>query len=180
MIDSNVWNWLWERGIDLAGELPAEKFALFIPREVEIEVDAIPERAEKVPLIDYIRRSIEAGSIRTCSTFGFQLEGRGPQRRGGFGVGTFQSATERQFFALIRERFLIGQRECGSGLTANEGDAAVAAQSFVAVVLTHEARSKPGPLRIAADVGGKVLYLGDFEPSGQSLRNYVVAFESSP
>jgi hypothetical protein len=153
---------------------------LFIPREVEIEIRALPGTAAKAPLIEYIRRSTESCAIRTTSIAGFYVAGAGPQRYGGPGQGTFQSPTERQFYSLIRERFLLGKGERKSGLSANEGDAAVAANSFFAVVLTNERPSKPGPLRFAAERGGKVLYLAEFAASGRSLRDYVVAFEKAP
>jgi len=46
-LDNNVWDFLFRRGIDLASELPTEKFAIFITREVEIETLAIPADAPK-------------------------------------------------------------------------------------------------------------------------------------
>ena len=36
-LDNNVWNFLYDRSIDLAVELPRERFAIFITREVEID-----------------------------------------------------------------------------------------------------------------------------------------------
>jgi hypothetical protein len=62
-------------------------------------------------------------------------------------------------------------------LTANEGDAAVAVQAFFAVVLTNEHPDKHGPLRVASEHGGKVLYLSDFKKSTLSLTDYLAAFE---
>jgi hypothetical protein len=45
-LDNNVWDFLFERKIDLAAELPSDEFAIFITREVEIESMAIPPDTE--------------------------------------------------------------------------------------------------------------------------------------
>ena len=179
VLDNNAWNFLFDRHIDLAFEFPVEAFALFIPREVEIEKDAIPDDDSRRLLKEYIRHSIEACGIKTTYVFGYALPAGQLQRHGGFGQGPFQSPTEREFYALIAERFLIGKGERNSGLTANEADAAVAAQSFLSVVLTCEKPQKAGPLREAAQLGGKVLYLQGFDKSGRSLREYVTTFEGA-
>ena len=36
-LDNKVWNFLFQRNVDLAAELPLDRFAIFITREVEIE-----------------------------------------------------------------------------------------------------------------------------------------------
>ena len=184
-LDNNVWDFLFDRGIDLASELPSEDFAVFITREVEIEELAInPDDASKTALKDYIARTIVSRDIRTTSVFGFASDGPGPQRVGGFDQGTWQSQTEAEFYAAIGEQYLIGKSETHSLLTKNEGDAAVAAQSFFSMALTCERPNKSGPLRFAAEHGGKVLYLKSFEPSylngfdrsGLTLKAYITAF----
>jgi hypothetical protein len=58
----------------------------------------------------------------------------------------------------------------------NEADAAVAAKSFSSIVLTCEFPKKTGPLRFAAENGGKILYLVDFDPSQLTLKAYIEAF----
>ena len=63
-----------------------------------------------------------------------------------------------------------------SQLAKNEADAAVAAQSFFSIALTCEKPGKSGPLRFAAERGGKVLYLPDIDRSGLSLKEYIAAF----
>jgi hypothetical protein len=175
-LDNNVWNFLFDRSLDLASELPSDVFVISIPREVEIEKDAIPPKESKAPLIAYIARTIEDCAIETTSVFGFGREGPGPQRVGGWDKGTWQSRPESEFYAAIRERFLIGQPEMGSQLDRNEGDAAVAAKSLSSIVLTGESRKVNGPLRYAFDHGGAVLYLDRFDVSGQTLREYIVSF----
>jgi hypothetical protein len=87
----HVWNFLFDRKIDLAAELTPAEFALFITQEVEIEGMAIPDEASKAPLKDYIARTIAACSVRTTSVFGFATTSGGPQRLGGFdgSVATF-------------------------------------------------------------------------------------------
>jgi hypothetical protein len=175
-LDNNVWDFLLERGIALASELPAQEFAIFITREVEIETMAIPDNISKSALKDYIAHTIAGCDIRTTSVFGLASEGPGPQRVGGFGQGTWQSQTEREFYAAISERYLVGKAETKSQLSRNEGDAAVAARSFFSIALTCENPKKSGPLRFAAENGGKILYLEGFGRSGLTLKAYIETF----
>lgn len=175
-LDNNVWNFLFERGIDLALELPSEEFAIFITREVEIETLAIPAKASKAALKEYITQTIASCDIRTTSVLGFATPGPGPQRLGGFGQGTWQSRTEYEFYLAIKEQYLLGKGETKSQLTKNEGDAAVAAQSFFSIALTCECPNKSGPLRFAAKHGGRVLHLNGFDQSGLRLKAYIETF----
>jgi hypothetical protein len=175
-LDNNVWNFLFDRGLNLASELPSAELVISIPREVEIEAEAIPPKGSKVPLKEYIARTIAECDIKTLWVFGFSGKGSGPQRVGGFGQGTWQGKTESEFYSAIRQRFLVGQPEMGSQLARNEGDAAVAAKSFSSIVLTCESRKVNGPLRFAYENGGAILYLDTFDGSGQTLKEYVAAF----
>jgi hypothetical protein len=175
-LDNNVWDFLFQRKLDLASELPSDQFAIFIPREVEIETLAIPADDSKIALKEYIARTIVNCDIRTTSVFGFAREGPGPERFGGFGQGTWQSQTEREFYAAISDQYLIGRPEKNSQLTGNEGDAAVAAKSFFSIVLTCELPKTTGPLRFAAEHGGKILYLEGFDRSGLTLKAYIEDF----
>jgi hypothetical protein len=175
-LDNNVWNFLFDKKLDLVSELPLDHFAISITREVEIETLAIPAHPSKTALKDYIARTIDNCHIRTTSVFGFASDGPGPQRVGGFDQGTWQSQTEAEFYAAIRDQYLIGRPEKNSQLTDNEADAAVAAKSFFSVVLTCELPKTTGPLRFAAENGGKILYLKDFDQSGLTLRAYIEDF----
>ncbi len=175
-LDNNVWDFLFQRKVDLASELPSDQFAIFIPREVEIEMLAIPANDLKIALKEYIAQTIVSCDIRTTSVFGIATDGPGPQRKGGFGQGTFQSQTEREFYAAISKQYLLGKRETNSQLTKNEGDAAVAASSFFSIVLTCELPNTAGPLHYAAEHGGKILYLGGFDASKLTLRAYIEDF----
>lgn len=172
-LDNNVWNYLFDRGLDLAAELPSDRFALFITREVEIETEAIQSKDEKTALNHYIAQTIDKCHIITTSVFGFASEGLKKQRCGGFGQGTWQSETEQEFYAAIREQYLVGRPEKGSQLFDNEADAAVGAQSFSSIVLTCEKPSKTGPIRYAAENGGKVLYLRECDLNAGTLGSYV-------
>jgi hypothetical protein len=175
-LDNNVWDFLFLRELDLASELPLDQFAIFITREVEIETSAIPADPSKTALKDYIARTRLNCDIRTTSVFGFAAAGPGPQRLGGFGQGTWQSRTEGEFYSAIRDQYLIGKPEKNSQLMDNEADAAVAAKSFSSIVLTCELPKKTGPLRFAAENGGQILYLMDFDPSKLTLKGYIEAF----
>lgn len=65
-LDNNVWNFLYDRNIDLAVELPRERFAIFITREVEIETLAIPATT-KAALKQFIARTVFQVSDRKWS-----------------------------------------------------------------------------------------------------------------
>lgn len=173
-IDSNVWNLLFDLKLDLAVELPSDCFKLFIPREVEIELAAIPECTDKRALKDYIRTQIAAAQVQTQWVFGFAHDSDGPQRCGGFDIGTWQNETERKFYDLIRERYLLSKPATKSQLTRNEGDAALGANSFSSVVLTLDL--KPGPLTVAQVNGGKILDMRPFREAGIDLASYVTAY----
>ena len=174
-LDNNVWDFLFDRGIDLASELPSEDFAVFITREVEIEGSAMPDDPSKTALEGYIAQAISSCDIQTTSVFGFASPDPGPQRVGGFGHWTWQSRTESEFYAAIRARFLVGKRETESQLTQNEADAAVAAQSHFSIALICERPNKTGPLRFASEHGGMILYLEDFDTSGLTLKAFITA-----
>lgn len=173
-LDNNVWDLLFEKGIDLAIELPSPEFAIFIPREVEIESLAIPA-SSKADIKAFIVDTRARANIETTYVFGFAHEGPGPQRLGGFDVGTWQSETESEFYRAIAPRYLLGKSETKSQLTKNEGDAAVAAKSFFSIVLTCEQRQKSGPLRYAAENGGRIVYLREIDLSVGTLRDYIRA-----
>lgn len=152
-LDNNVWNFLCDNAVDLPLEFPLDRFALFIPREVEIEVQAISGKSD---LREYIDRSIERADVVTTATIGFDTE-EAPARVAPFGYGTFQSPLEAEVYEALRIYFRPKQK--GSGLYVNEGDAAVAAASLASVVLTMEKPGTPGPLRFVGERGGKIIHL---------------------
>lgn len=156
-IDSNVWNLFFDKYMRLADELPPSKFMLFIPREVEIETYAMSNRTDKDGLLKYIQGQIVESSIRTTAVFSFASTGTGPQRGGNFGSGTFQSESNRAFYAAVHNKALLSGKIMGSQLYKNEADAALGACAFSSVVLTCD--TKAGPLSLARELGGKVLYL---------------------
>jgi len=176
-LDNNVWDFLYTRKIDLAAELPPDEFAIFITREVEMESMAIPDTASKAMLKEYISQTIVRCRIKTTAVFGFATDGPGPQRVEGWDQGTWQSQTEREFYDTIRPLYLVGRGQTNSQLTKNEADAAVAAQSFFSVALTCD--KKPGPLRFAAEHGGKVLYLTDIDLSRRPLKAHISDFHNA-
>lgn len=184
-IDSRAWNYLFRKNIDLAVELPHQEFDILITREVEIEIESIPGIGkggiDKFPLKDYIEKCIEGNHVRTTSVFGFaSVEPDGSlskvQVYGGFDVGTFKSAEDREWYAsdAVKQHFPSGKKKKNSGLGGNQADASLAVRSNGSIVLTDEKKGKPGLLRMAAENGGRVVFLSDeFEPSGLSLGDYV-------
>lgn len=184
-IDSCAWNYLFDNCINLAVELPCKEFTIIQERHVEIEIESMPDVGkdgkDKRPLKNYIRNSIAANRIKTSSTFGFAIhEPDGSlskiQTYGGFGQGTFQSVKDREWYAsdAVKNYFPAGTKIKGSGLGKNQADTAVAARAFDSVLLTDERKTKNGPIRIAAEKGGRVVYLSeDVATSGLSLSDYL-------
>ena len=177
-IDSNAWNFLFEKKIDINRELPSEEFKLFITREVEIEICVIPDEgkdgADKRPLKQYIRDSLARNCVRTTATFGFAEANPvgGPTVYAGFGQGPFQSGKQRAWYSQDKVRnSILGKKKKGSGLSGNQADAAVAAASFDSVVLTCD--KKPGPILEAFEQGGKVIFLSEDLLGNKSLGEIV-------
>ncbi|WP_242141024.1 hypothetical protein [Sphingomonas sp. TREG-RG-20F-R18-01] len=173
-IDGNVWNLLQCLDLHLATELPATKFALFIPREVQIELGAIADTSEKASLNAYIERQMSESAIDVTAVFGFARQDAGLERHGGFGFGTFQSEDAIALYAALHGPYLLNRSAKGSGLTGNEADAALAVSSLSSVVLTLDV--KPGPLRVVSDHGGKVLDMTPFGHSGLDLADLIARF----
>lgn len=183
-IDSCAWNYLYENAIDIETELPIDIFSIYMTREVEIELEAIPDvgrdSTDKSALKDYIKKSINKRSVTTSYVFGFQtldLDGTPSsiQVYGGFGVGTFQSPNEQNFYAKPEiEQHVQSGKKTNSGLGKNQADTSLAAKSLNSIVLTNERIGKAGPLKVAADLGGKVVYLSaQVKPSGRTIGDYL-------
>ena len=175
-LDNMVWNFLLDRGLDLATELPRERFSLHVTREGEIEMQALGGRPDKAELHAYIEAQRVAAGVVADVYFGLG-DSRLPaekQRVGGFGEGRFISAEEYAIMARLPE--VIGTLR-GSGLYKNEADLSLAARSLIATVVTRE---KGGPLGTAYRDGGDVVFLHDFDASGQSLADYITARSRRP
>lgn len=177
-IDSCVWNFLFDRGIDLAQELPSGEFRLFIVCEGEFEIE--PLESKKAGLARFVRQTIERAKIRTWRDFGFfdHRHSKEDQRAGGYGergdssVGGFWvEADEAQFKKQLLGRYPQCRKKTVTRLYPNEADIALAVRSLHSVVLTLD--RKQGPLRLASERGGKVVYLNDFNPAVSSLAELV-------
>jgi hypothetical protein len=171
-LDSNMWNWLYKHcsSVRLVEELPQPRFEIFIPREVEIEHLAIPEKEEKRSLRQFIADTIAECRVQTTSYFGFGAEEGEVDRHGTFGFGTFIELDEVR--RLEEMRHFYGTRR-PSGLARDEGDVMLANQSCFSVVLSCD--SKPGPLTYAQERGGKVLFVDERHARQDALRMAVLA-----
>lgn len=171
--------------MDLSDVFPSPEYALYITREVEIELEAIPDvdkdGVEKAGLKNYIKNSLEKSHVVTTSVFGFaSVEPDGSLSKvqvfGGFDQGAFQSQEDRRWYQSDEVRGLLeGKSKRTSGLTRNQADASLAVRSFGSIIVTNESRATNGPLRLAANQGGAVVYLHEAEQSGLSLPAYIAA-----
>jgi len=171
-IDNNIWNFLFDRRLDLAAELPRYEYSLFITREAEFEIPPIPE--EKAELKAFIEKTIKDCEIRTHSFFGlFDPDHPADEQRvGGLDVGYLASNEEWTFIVQQKTR-LSENKKPATRLYKNEADISLAARSFHSVVLSLD--KKKGPLRDAYERGGMVIFLTNFETSGMSLSDFIKA-----
>ena len=96
---------------------------------------------------------------------------------GGLDQGTFQSDVDRDWYGSSDvKRLLHGKAKRPTGLGNDEADASLAVRSFDSIVLTKERPTKKGPLFLATNQGGRVIYLKNVEKSGLSLKDYIAQF----
>lgn len=178
-IDSCAWNFFFENKYDLCVALPAERFSLFITREVELELLQIPDDSkdgfDKRPLKEYIRKSIERRQVQTSCVFGFYCgeSPDDPARYGGFGQGTFESDIERDWLQREQTQSFLRSKKNKRQTTVlrpHEGDVYQAVASLSSVLITNDST---GPIADAAANGGRVLYLSKFKSSGLTLADFI-------
>ena len=95
-IDGNVWNFVLDRKLDLAIELPADEFSICHTREAEFEIPV-----GKLELDVFITSTLARCNIQTGSYLGFADDSKpaDEQRFGGFDVGRFASDEQIAFIA---------------------------------------------------------------------------------
>lgn len=177
-IDSSAWNWLFRSSIDISVALPSDEFSLFMRREVEIEIAAMPDigkdGSDKRLLKQYIRESIRQNAIATTATFGFAEANppNGPAIYGGFGQGTFQSDVERAWYEHpdVQKQIVGKTQRKAVPLPKNLADASMGAASFHGVVLTAD--KNDGPMLTASNNGGSIVFLTDLLDA-ESLKELV-------
>ncbi|MCR6631388.1 MAG: hypothetical protein NVV74_15825 [Magnetospirillum sp.] len=149
-IDNNVWDFLFDRNIDLSVELPREEFCICLTREAEFEIPPMP--ADKRA---FVEEMVRACGVRTDAYFGFFDETlpSHEQRVAGFDQGRFATPEEVAF--LAQQRTPIGGKKRPSGLYKNEADASIAARAmarrFASIVLSLD--KDRGPINRAYQQG---------------------------
>ncbi len=167
-VDSNVWDLLFERQIDLATELPRDRYCICITREAEFEIPLMPPEKRA-----FVEAMVAKCVIITDTFFGFNDESlpATEQRIAGLDQGRWASPEELAFIA--QQRTPLRDRVRPSRLYDGEADLSLAARSFHSVVLSLD--KKRGPINKAYKQGGKVVFLTDFEKSGLSFREFISA-----
>jgi hypothetical protein len=183
-IDGCAWNHFFDSGTDLGKVLPAVLYRLFITSEVGIELQEIPEREDKQALKAFIQNAIVSHKVLTTRIFGFASNNADGtptkyQRFGNFNNAGFQPAADRDWYGMPAVIEMLSKTSTrDTFLGKNEGDASLAVRSFRAVVLTAEKRTKKGPLQLAAQQGGLVVFLGEVEKSGKTLHEFICALQN--
>jgi hypothetical protein len=98
-IDNNVWDFLFDRKMDLAAELPKKEFCICSTREAEFEIPPMPPEKKA-----FAEETIARCEIRTDAFFGFAEAGlpSGDHRVAGFNQGRWISAEEMAFIEQQR------------------------------------------------------------------------------
>jgi len=170
-IDNNVWDFLFERHLDLSVELPKKEFCLCLTREAEFEIPPIPQ--EKSDMKRFIDETIKKCTIETRPYFGFGDPAlpATEQRVGGFDQGYWASKEEVAF--IEQQKTKLGQsKNPMTRLYKNEADIAIAARAIHSIVLTLD--KKRGPINEGYKKGGRVVFLNDFDRSGRSLKDFIL------
>jgi hypothetical protein len=166
-IDNNVWDFLFERRLDLCIELPREQFWPAITREAEFEIPGMPENLKAFVLNTIARREVPTDIL-----FGFYDEtlAADQQRFGGFDQGRWENDDELAY-SIQQEKTSI-QSKRPTGLFKDEADRSIALRSSHSVVLTHDTK-KNGPIKKALSDGHKVISLNEFDASGLTLAEFI-------
>ncbi|MCU6501827.1 hypothetical protein LPN04_28960 [Rugamonas sp. A1-17] len=133
-IAPNVWDFLYDRRINLATALPSDRFCLAITREAKFEIPLIPD--DKADLKDFITVTIARCTIRADSLFGF-YDGAftaDEQRFGGLDEGRW--ASKKELDQLAQQRTPLSQVKRKTGLYKNEADRALALRAIHSLVLS--------------------------------------------
>ncbi|EDM25469.1 hypothetical protein LNTAR_25410 [Lentisphaera araneosa HTCC2155] len=174
-LDNNIWDFLFENQINIHDEFPTELFDICITKEVSFETEAIKNQQEK---IEFIRSARDRG-VKVRSLFGFKDERHSEekQRSGGWDEGFWSCSEIENFRATLKERFSREDqaKKASTDLYKNEADIDLAARSVVDIVLSLDEKrgSTNGPLNVAFEAGHNIVFLTDFLPQSESLRNFV-------
>jgi hypothetical protein len=176
-IDNNVFDFLFDKDIDICKEFPKENYNLYITKEVKFETEPIPNK-EKSAFIDNL--------LNKCITikpfFGFSNPNHtaDKQRAGGFGEGYFSTAENELFRKELNQQFPNQKKNSKHDLYTNEADIDLAVRSIDSIVLSFDDKQgkgkSKGPLNIAFEKGYKVVFLRglkDFRNT-LNLHDYVI------
>lgn len=168
-IDSNAWNVLYQQEVDLRSHLPVDGFSVFITREVEVEILAIPDNDAKAGLKHYIMEALQSREVTIVANIGFREAG---PTSAPLGHGTFRSAKDRAWYARPEnQRHILGKIVRPTGLGKNEADASLAVRADRSIILTND--KKGGPLADAARAFGTVVSLANFDGTRMPLSQYI-------
>ncbi|WP_150463934.1 hypothetical protein [Francisella sp. XLW-1] len=174
-LDNNIFDFLYDKKIDLLHEFPKEQFIICVPKEVKFESDCMP--SDK---LIFVKSLFENNIVITHSYFGFYDDRHvnNFQRVGGYDEGVYISKVERDFKLELNNNFLSNtdKKHPKHNLYKNEGDIALAVRSVHNIVLTNDRKgskgAKKGPLNYAYDEGYGVVFLNEYDGT-ISLKEYV-------
>ncbi|QEE46132.1 hypothetical protein FVA81_16620 [Rhizobium sp. WL3] len=174
-LDNNCWDFLFFHQLDLAVELPADQFEVWLARESEMEIP--PLEAKNPELHLFIQLTRKKCNVRTERILGFDEPGlpESERRFGGFENDVRWAAQdEHEYWKTVPIK--TSSKRPKTKLYKDEADRALAARSIESVVVTSDA-IKSGPLRDARLEGRKVLQLPDKDniPQGWSLRSAILS-----
>jgi hypothetical protein len=165
-IDGNVWNFVFDRKLDLAIELPADEFSICHTREAEFEIPV-----GKLELDVFNTSTLARCNIQTGSYLGSRTTA---SRRTNNGSAALTSAASPAMRRSRSSRLRRHRRSCGRPSCRNTKPIFHCGGAIV----PHR-RAEPGPQKHGAskryDQRGKVVYLDDFDASSPSLAEFIKA-----
>ncbi|WP_159240181.1 hypothetical protein [Pseudofrancisella aestuarii] len=174
-LDNNVFDFLFEKNIDISKEFPIDKFIICIPREIKFESEHIKLQEKN----DFVRQLIDKEIVQIHTYFGYYDDRHfeDKQRIGGYDEGEYMCVEEGIFLNELVVSFLDeSSKHIKHNLYKQEGDIALAVRSVMNIVISNDVKEgkskKKGPLNLAFDKGYRVVFLNGFV-EGMSLNNYI-------
>jgi len=171
-LDNNVFDFLYEKQIDIVKEFSKDRFCLHITKEIKFETEPILDITKQ----QFIQSLIDK-DIKITSFFGFfdDRHSSEKQRAGGFNIGVFSNKENESYRKELNEKFLKEIKNPKHDLYKEEADIDLAVRSISNIVLTFDKKEnkKKGPLNDAYEKGYKVVFLTGFDASKDTLNLFV-------
>ncbi len=167
-LDNNVFDFLYEKKIDIFQEFLKDGYEICMVKEVDFESELIsdPNKCE------FVRALKDKIILKQYFGFYDDRHESSKQRVGGFDNGEYMSCDEGVYYKELLSKFHKSDEKRKTDLYKNEADIILAVRSIKNIVLTND--KKKGPLKNAFDKGYNIIFLNGYF-NGRSLYDYVTS-----